>query len=274
MANYTRRAQNDISQFLREGNLNSVHASEPQEDFTLADGELDVFMTKEFIDFDTGLPTDFKADSPPATKPGEPASAASVLGDYGNIDYMNTAGDFGFDYNNTFASPINTAFPDGLQSLQPSPHSVYPPVSHAHAFGHHGGAAQPKTGEKRRATEPQPAHVHNRALSIEEASRVAAEEDKRRRNTAASARFRVKKKQREAALEKSAKEMNDKVSALEQKISQLETENQWLKKLILEKNNDTNANAAKEDKPKAANAKDTKDEITVKEVDAKSEKSS
>jgi hypothetical protein len=46
--------------------------------------------------------------------------------------------------------------------------------------------------------------------SYEDASRLAAEEDKRRRNTAASARFRVKKKQREH-------------------------ENKWLKNLITER---------------------------------------
>jgi hypothetical protein len=73
-------------------------------------------------------------------------------------------------------------------------------------------------------------------MNMEEASRQAAEEDKRRRNTAASARFRVKKKQREQALEKSAKEMSDKVSALESKVSQLETENKWLKNLLVDKN--------------------------------------
>ena len=65
---------------------------------------------------------------------------------------------------------------------------------------------------------------------------MAAEEDKRRRNTAASARFRVKKKQREQALEKQAKEMTDKVSALESKVQQLEMENKWLKGLITDKN--------------------------------------
>jgi uncharacterized phage infection (PIP) family protein YhgE len=73
-------------------------------------------------------------------------------------------------------------------------------------------------------------------MNFEDSSRVAAEEDKRRRNTAASARFRIKKKQREQALEKSAKEMNEKVSALENKVAQLETENKWLKNLLVEKN--------------------------------------
>ncbi|KAM5361637.1 hypothetical protein ACJZ2D_012980 [Fusarium nematophilum] len=75
-----------------------------------------------------------------------------------------------------------------------------------------------------------------RPLNFEEASRHAAEEDKRRRNTAASARFRIKKKQREQALEKSAKEMSEKVSVLESKVQQLEMENKWLKNLLVEKN--------------------------------------
>lgn len=73
-------------------------------------------------------------------------------------------------------------------------------------------------------------------VSQEEKSRMAAEEDKRRRNTAASARFRVKKKQREQALEKTLKETQDKNSKLESKVSQLEMENKWLKALITEKN--------------------------------------
>ena len=68
------------------------------------------------------------------------------------------------------------------------------------------------------------------------ASRMAAEEDKRRRNTAASARFRVKKKQREQALEQTAKELENKVGGLEQRIGQLETENEWLRGLVVEKN--------------------------------------
>jgi hypothetical protein len=76
----------------------------------------------------------------------------------------------------------------------------------------------------------------NQTPSLEGASRIAAEEDKRRRNTAASARFRVKKKQREQALERTAKEMTDKCSRLEARIGQLEMENKWLKNLITEKN--------------------------------------
>lgn len=88
---------------------------------------------------------------------------------------------------------------------------------------------------------------------------MAAEEDKRRRNTAASARFRVKKKQREQALEKAAKDMSDKVSALEGKVQQLEMENKWLKELITEKSDVKTVEAALAKKSKTE--KDAEDRI-------------
>lgn len=84
------------------------------------------------------------------------------------------------------------------------------------------------------------------ATSAEEAARIMAEEDKRRRNTAASARFRVKKKMREQALERSLKETNDKNDALEARVSQLELENHWLRGLIMEKNGTEERNEASE----------------------------
>lgn len=67
----------------------------------------------------------------------------------------------------------------------------------------------------------------------DELNALAVEEDKRRRNTAASARFRIKKKQREAALESTAKELRDKVSSLEREVEALKTENGWLRGLIV-----------------------------------------
>lgn len=60
-----------------------------------------------------------------------------------------------------------------------------------------------------------------------------ASEDKRRRNTAASARFRLKKKEREAALEKKAKELEVRVSELEKECEALRRENGWLKGLVV-----------------------------------------
>ncbi|KAG0348239.1 hypothetical protein BG004_005635 [Podila humilis] len=67
------------------------------------------------------------------------------------------------------------------------------------------------------------------------ASKVAAEEDKRRRNTAASARFRHKKRLREQVLEKTAKEMTAKSELLEIRVRELEMEIKWLRGLIVEK---------------------------------------
>ncbi|OZJ03173.1 hypothetical protein BZG36_04073 [Bifiguratus adelaidae] len=66
-------------------------------------------------------------------------------------------------------------------------------------------------------------------------AKVAAEEDKRRRNTAASARFRIKKKQREQALEHTAREMTQKAETLEGRVKELEMEVKWLRGLIVEK---------------------------------------
>ncbi|KPV76371.1 uncharacterized protein RHOBADRAFT_6700, partial [Rhodotorula graminis WP1] len=58
-------------------------------------------------------------------------------------------------------------------------------------------------------------------------------EDKRRRNTAASARFRVKKKQREQELEQTAKELRERVAGLEKEVDTLKTENGWLRSLVV-----------------------------------------
>lgn len=93
------------------------------------------------------------------------------------------------------------------------------------------------------AAGPKRKHTQKTAqASAEEAARNIAEEDKRRRNTAASARFRVKKKMREQALEKTLKETNDKNDALEARVSQLELENHWLRGLIMEKNGNEERN--------------------------------
>lgn len=152
-----------------------------------------------------------------------------------------TGGDFGFsDFN--FAHP--RSFENGVSQAPPAIQtSVYP--SSSAAGSPTSGLISPQVGEKRKATSPD---------NYEDASRVAAEEDKRRRNTAASARFRVKKKQREQALERSAKEMSDKVAALEGRINQLETENKWLKNLITEKNESKEDIAALWKKYNAENA--------------------
>lgn len=148
-------------------------------------------------------------------------------------DFDLFSGDFQFtDFNNFAGNPI---LDTGMQSLpQPQPnHFSLPPT-----YGPPATSVSPVTqgydqaSKKRKIDDIVPASPQY----LDENARNAAEEDKRRRNTAASARFRVKKKQREQALEKTAKDMSDKVNLLEVRIQQLETENAWLKGLITEKN--------------------------------------
>lgn len=139
-----------------------------------------------------------------------------------------TSGDFnGFDFHN-YPTPNVNSFSDNLGTLAPIQPS--PTYSSNGGQGPYGTSMHP--GDKI----PADAAPRRRQLSFEEQSRLAAEEDKRRRNTAASARFRVKKKAREQALEKREKELSDKVGALESRISSLETENKWLRELVMEKN--------------------------------------
>lgn len=118
---------------------------------------------------------------------------------------------------------------NGLPAPQPTP---YPLGQLPSPLAASPVPAVPTTGQKRKLDA---ISVPHNPPAGEEAARLAAEEDKRRRNTAASARFRIKKKQREQALEETAKEMTAKVSALETRLQQLEMENQLLKSLIMEK---------------------------------------
>ncbi|WVW78321.1 hypothetical protein I302_100275 [Kwoniella bestiolae CBS 10118] len=65
------------------------------------------------------------------------------------------------------------------------------------------------------------------------AGQVEIEEDKRRRNTEASARFRAKKKEREQALERRAKDLEAQLAALQAENTSLENENRLLKAIVL-----------------------------------------
>lgn len=122
MANYTRRAANDVSQFLREGGLNSVHADEAQDDYALPDADLDMFMNREFVDFDTGLSTNFKADSPTAPKPGEAvsvtATTTTTVPDFGGMDFMSTGR---FDCSTVQAASCSIILPLRVYSVVTSP---------------------------------------------------------------------------------------------------------------------------------------------------------
>lgn len=119
-------------------------------------------------------------------------------------------------------APANTNIAPSQQSLLPAPQSTSTQAPKSSP-----PASTPATKRKQ--------SPKSKSVSVEEAAQFAAEEDKRRRNTAASARFRVKKKLREQTLEKTVKDTTARNTALETRVSQLELENQWLKNLITEK---------------------------------------
>jgi len=216
---YNGRRGPNVSEYI--ANLNAIPTAQDiqnsQDNFNL-DDDLAMFTNTQFFDFDVGHTA---ADLQEENFDGLGGqSVVSETMEMKPLDFTN--GDFNFlDFN--FAQP--QAFENGVTHA-PAPIQTY---NSSAAGSPRSGLISPQVGEKRKASSP----VEE---NYEDASRVAAEEDKRRRNTAASARFRVKKKQREQALEKSAKEMSDKVAALEGRINQLETENKWLKNLIVEKN--------------------------------------
>ncbi|KAL8886802.1 MAG: hypothetical protein Q9192_006425 [Flavoplaca navasiana] len=221
MAGYNGRKGPNVSQYL--SNLNAIPSdhelpTQQPEGFDFSN-DLAAFTNAEFFDFDQGENTfnpsiDYNNHNELDPTKSIAANDGMKPGDL----------DFAFQPLDPFFNP-DPSINLNQTPLQPN-FPLQPNLASPTAFN-----ASPAPGSKRPISVASPASH----LSQDEESRAAAEEDKRRRNTAASARFRVKKKQREAALEQKAKELNDKTSSLEQKIGRLETENEWLKNLITEK---------------------------------------
>lgn len=221
MSSY-RRGPN-VSQYI--ANLNNPNMdTSPTSKFVQDDlGQFD--FSTEFFDFDMGqtipsLPENDVSPPQPESNPSPTSLQNDVLlnTDFDFNDFSFPA-DLSSAPNSALSSvPASTLFPNPLTTRtksRPNPTSTT--------------SAAPKPGDKRKLD------ALSSSDAAAEAARFAAEEDKRRRNTAASARFRIKKKQREQALEKTAKEMTEKAAMLETKVQQLEMENKWLKGLITEK---------------------------------------
>lgn len=103
-------------------------------------------------------------------------------------------------------------------------------------------------------------HLHAASVSLLESLPLSsglmdssAELDKRRRNTAALARFRVKKKLKEKQMENKITQLSDLIESLENKIQHLETENKVLRTLIIEKGEQRNDDELKLLKERATN---------------------
>ncbi|KAI9801273.1 MAG: hypothetical protein M1833_002843 [Piccolia ochrophora] len=227
-----RRAPN-VSQYV--ATLNTVPPAQDmvthqQEGYGNLEEDLAMFTNTQFFDFDmgengTGSPIDYtQAEQDRVRRErAAPHHTQDLKAGFMNGDYQYP----GIPNYNVFEDTAN---------LPPTLHTGSFPQQNIQAAPNAASPTTTLTSPQSPTAQSLNGHPHSPNGKLEETSRVAAEEDKRRRNTAASARFRVKKKQREQNLEKTAKEMTEKATTLEMRISQLETENKWLKNLITEKN--------------------------------------
>ncbi|KAL2816101.1 hypothetical protein BJX63DRAFT_147506 [Aspergillus granulosus] len=251
MAEYNGRRAPNFSQYLED--LNAIPSAydlamqQQQQDAFNLDNELSLFTNTEFFDFDKlgdlNIPQfDDMEENKRTVNQSPDMEFLDMLGDgFGNVNEfavpqmsqmpMQDARFHGTLQQQVQAPPavprmpMNQSSPASPTTSSPSQPSITAP--------------SPSTATSPTAVAPAPKRKNTQkapALSVEEVARVAAEEDKRRRNTAASARFRIKKKMREQALEKTVKETTEKNAALEARVTALELENQWLKNLITEKN--------------------------------------
>ncbi|KAL4782367.1 hypothetical protein BJX76DRAFT_291939 [Aspergillus varians] len=259
MAEYNGRRAPNFSQYLDDLNaipspydvaVQQQQQQQQQEPFGF-DNDLSLFTNTEFFDFDLNIP--------PYEHVEENKKKVSQSSD---LEFLNMLGD-GFPNVNDYAAPQigpmnNPSLP--VQNAQlhaaPQPQPQMPnrlPNTHANVNQSSPissptttspsqasiAAQSPTTTTSPASSVPGPKRKNTQKsapINVEEVARVAAEEDKRRRNTAASARFRIKKKMREQTLEKTVKETTDKNAVLEARVTALELENQWLKNLITEKN--------------------------------------
>ncbi|KAF2656823.1 hypothetical protein K491DRAFT_596224 [Lophiostoma macrostomum CBS 122681] len=237
MSGYNGRPAPNVSRYIAD--LNTVPSRDEPVDSppTNLEAELALFTNNEFMDWDgTGVENPYRNPSLDLDleQPVHSAGVSDPKMDFTNLSSNFEFADFGLP--NTFVDPSMQTLPSTQSNPYGVPATFSSPVDSAVSPVTPG--FELSAAKKRKLDNVDP----NSQQAIDEAARVAAEEDKRRRNTAASARFRVKKKQREQALEKTAKEMSDRVNVLESRIQQLETENTWLKGLITEKNNGKSGN--------------------------------
>lgn len=106
------------------------------------------------------------------------------------------------------------------------------PIVQRHEVAENYAPVESAKSQKRLKTESPNSNIDDLASEGNE----GLDEEKRRRNTAASARFRIKKKLREQEMEKNHRIMQQRMADQEDRIKQLEMENSWLRNLVVEKN--------------------------------------
>ncbi|KAF5384004.1 hypothetical protein D9757_006991 [Collybiopsis confluens] len=106
--------------------------------------------------------------------------------------------------------PINTVLPSG-------------PSNSSSTSAASSSSAQPATAASPASASP----------GSPDSGDLNISEDKRRRNTAASARFRIKKKIRNLNLERTVSDLNGRADELEKEAADLRRENGWLKEIVM-----------------------------------------
>ncbi|KII86742.1 hypothetical protein PLICRDRAFT_43402 [Plicaturopsis crispa FD-325 SS-3] len=127
-----------------------------------------------------------------------------------------------------YAPPIPYPMSD---SQHPRPQRArYPPITTGGPSMARGTSFSPESSS------PGPSAVTSASASpadIPEIEPSETAEEKRRRNTAASARFRTKKKHRTLALEQSITDLTGRAEELEREVAELRRENDWLKEIVV-----------------------------------------
>lgn len=136
--------------------------------------------------------------------------------------------------------PPNFTAPNSFNTLPPAPAAPAPAPAPTAATTQSESTPAPPAKRARTTAKSQPtsSNVSPSATPFPDSepnttTPLTAAEDKRRRNTAASARFRLKKKEREAALDARAQALEDRVTALERECEGLRRENGWLRGLVV-----------------------------------------
>ncbi|KAF9015030.1 hypothetical protein BDQ17DRAFT_1294509 [Cyathus striatus] len=172
--------------------------------------------------------------------PGQYPSMGPAPGFYGN-----------FLHHHSMANPqlpplssLDFPWPQNLplQQAAPSHFEAHSPSTSAALASMHFGSTQynplpplPDTNRDRQGSHSQPPAASPVSTDADpvDTERNAISEEKRRRNTAASARFRVKKKQKTINLERSVADLTGRAEELEKEVADLRRENGWLKEIVM-----------------------------------------
>ncbi|QRV79146.1 basic region leucine zipper protein [Ceratobasidium sp. AG-Ba] len=238
--------------------LNLIHPESPPSNLTDAQDLLSTPIFPDFApnDLDLWSTINFASDEPFVSakdrqlKAGqtEPSGAddkeanvptTAPTGQEPQFDFAQFLANFGLHPNDNPGVVLAGGLPQGFGAplVVPPVPTPAPSAAQSTASTPAPEAAPPAPKRARTAKTPAPAtSTSSDAPSSSEpntSTPLTAAEDKRRRNTAASARFRLKKKEREAALDARAHALEDRVTELERECESLRRENGWLRGLVV-----------------------------------------